>query len=102
MLPSAGIILFAFVVAFLALWVLQLQFAAQITSQLKIDPLPLWIILFTLSLSVMSFFRWAHRGFAPRATQIIRARTKQPRSEVQKIAEKYARSFAWRRGLEFK
>jgi hypothetical protein len=79
-----------------------LQFAATITGELEIDSLPLWVILFLVALSVMSFFRWAQRGFAPRATQIIRARTKLPNSEVQKIAEKYARSFAWRRGLEIK
>ncbi len=102
MAPSAGIVLFAVVVAFLAQWVLQLQFAAQITGQLEIDPLPLWIILFMVALAVMAFFRWAQRGFAPRATQIIRARTRLPKSDVQKIAEKYARSFAWRRGLDLK
>lgn len=102
MAPSAGIVLFAVVVAFLAQWVLQLQFAAQITGQLEIDPLPLWIILFLVALAVMAFFRWAHRGFAPRATQIIRARTSLSQSDVQRVAERYARSFAWRRGLELK
>jgi hypothetical protein len=102
MAPSAGIVLFAVVVAFLAQWVWQLQYAAQFTGQLEIDPLPLWIVLFIVVLSVMSFLRWAHRGFAPRATQVIRRQPVKYNSDVQKIAERYARSFAWRRGLELK
>ena len=102
MVPSAGIVLFAAVVAFLAQWVWQLQVAASITTELQIDSLPLWIVLFLVTLAVMSFFRWAQRGFAPRATQIIRRQPASYNSDVQKIAEKYARSFAWRRGLELK